>query len=44
MRADPLQGQLLEVAIAKLTQEFHHTTGIYQYHILNIDTPIDYQG
>jgi signal transduction histidine kinase len=28
MRADPLQGQLLEKAITKLVQEFHHTTGI----------------
>ncbi|MBD2502140.1 sensor histidine kinase [Anabaena azotica] len=28
MRADPLQGQMLEDAIASLTQEFYRTTGI----------------
>lgn len=28
MRAEPLQGKLLEAAIATLTEEFHHTTGI----------------
>jgi signal transduction histidine kinase len=28
MRSDPLQGKLLEAAIATLVQEFHHTTGI----------------
>jgi two-component system, sensor histidine kinase and response regulator len=28
IRSEPLQGQLLEEAIAKLVQEFHHTTGV----------------
>ncbi|WP_341531083.1 response regulator [Nostoc sp. UHCC 0302] len=39
MRADPLQGQLLEVAIASLTQEFHHTTGIAPECQINLSVP-----
>ncbi|KAB8330049.1 response regulator [Scytonema tolypothrichoides VB-61278] len=39
MRADPLQGQLLEVAIATLAQEFHHTTGIAPQCHINLSMP-----
>ncbi|MDZ8239446.1 MAG: response regulator [Nostoc sp. ChiQUE01a] len=39
IRADPLQGQLLEVAIANLTQEFHYTTGITPECHLNLSLP-----
>jgi two-component system, sensor histidine kinase and response regulator len=39
MRADPLQGQLLEKAIATLTQEFHHTTGIAPKCKIDISLP-----
>jgi signal transduction histidine kinase len=40
MRADPLQGQLLEKAIATLTQEFHRTTGILPECQLDLSQPL----
>jgi len=39
IRSDPLQGQLLDRAIAALLQEFHHTTGIAPKSQLDLSLP-----
>ncbi|MDJ0704491.1 MAG: response regulator [Leptolyngbyaceae cyanobacterium MO_188.B28] len=39
LRTDPLQGQLLEQAIANLTQEFHQTTGISLKRQIDLSMP-----
>lgn len=39
IRSDPLQGQLLDRAIAALLQEFHHTTGIVPESQLDLSLP-----
>ncbi|WP_019501553.1 response regulator [Pseudanabaena sp. PCC 6802] len=38
--SNPLQGQLLEEAIAKLVQEFHHTTGVLPECHINLSQPL----
>lgn len=43
LRADPLQGQLLEGAIATLIQEFHHTTGIHLDSSIQLVHPVSQQ-
>ncbi|MBD1871355.1 response regulator [Leptolyngbya sp. FACHB-671] len=43
MRSDPLKGQLLEAAIATLTQEFHRTTGILPECRINLSHPLSIQ-
>jgi two-component system, sensor histidine kinase and response regulator len=40
MRTDPLQGQLLEEAIATLTQEFYRTTNIQPQCQINLSRPL----
>ncbi len=39
IRPDPLQGQLLEKAIAALTQDFHHITGIAPECYIDLSLP-----
>ncbi len=43
MRSDPLQGRLLEGAIATLIQEFHHTTGILPESHIDLSQPLSNQ-
>jgi two-component system, sensor histidine kinase and response regulator len=43
MRADPLQGQLLEKAIATLIQEFHQATGISPESQIDLSHPVSNQ-
>lgn len=40
MRFDPLQGQTLEIAIAAMSQRFHHTTGILPEYYINLSQPL----
>ncbi|PIG93972.1 sensor histidine kinase [Gloeocapsopsis sp. IPPAS B-1203] len=40
MRSDPLHGQSLEVAIAALVTEFHHSTGFSPIYHLSLNHPI----
>ena len=40
LRADPLQGQSLEVAIAKTVNEFHQTSGILPDYRIQLSQPI----
>jgi signal transduction histidine kinase len=40
IRSEPLQGQLLEEAIAALVQEFHHTTGILPEYRIDLSHPL----
>jgi signal transduction histidine kinase len=40
LRSDPLQGQLLETAIVKLAEEFHHTTGILPSCQIDLTQPL----
>lgn len=44
MRTDPLQGQLLEEAIAALTQEFYRTTGIQPDCRIDLSQPLSLQA
>jgi two-component system, sensor histidine kinase and response regulator len=43
MRSDPLQGRLLEGAIATLVQEFQHTTGILPECHIDLSQPLSNQ-
>lgn len=43
MRSDPLQGKLLEEAIATLVQEFHYTTGVLPECRLHLTHPSSHQ-
>ncbi len=43
MRSDPLQGRLLEGAIATLIQEFHHTTGVLPECHIDLSQPLSNQ-
>lgn len=43
MRSDPLQGMLLETAIANLVEEFHHTTGIAPEYQIHLACPVSNQ-
>jgi signal transduction histidine kinase len=43
IRSDPLQGQLLEKAIATLTQEFYRTTGIPPECQIDLSNPLSNQ-
>ncbi|NJO39448.1 MAG: response regulator [Cyanobacteria bacterium CRU_2_1] len=43
MRSDPLQGKLLEGAIATLTQEFHNTIGIEPECHIQLSRPLSHQ-
>jgi signal transduction histidine kinase len=43
MRSDPLQGQLLDVAIATLIQEFHHTAGVLPECHIDLSRPLSNQ-
>jgi two-component system, sensor histidine kinase and response regulator len=43
IRSDPLQGRLLEGAIATLIQEFHHTTGILPECHIDLSQPLSNQ-
>jgi signal transduction histidine kinase len=40
MRSDPLQGQLLEAAIATLLQEFHRMTGVLPTSVVDLSQPL----
>ncbi|MES1026584.1 response regulator [Gloeocapsa sp. BRSZ] len=40
IRSDPLQGQTLEIAIAALVQNFHHTTGILPECCIDLSQPL----
>jgi len=42
IRFDPLQGQTLEIAIAVLSQKFHHTTGILPECCINLSQPLSH--
>jgi signal transduction histidine kinase len=43
LRQDPLQGKLLEEAIANLVREFHHTSGILPQLQINLSQPLSNQ-
>jgi two-component system, sensor histidine kinase and response regulator len=43
LRQDPLQGKLLEEAIANLIREFHHTSGILPQLKINLSQPLSNQ-
>jgi two-component system, sensor histidine kinase and response regulator len=43
MRSDPLQGRLLEDAIAALLQEFHRTTGVHPVSDIVLTQPLSHQ-
>ncbi|MGL5807676.1 MAG: sensor histidine kinase, partial [Xenococcaceae cyanobacterium] len=43
LRQDPLQGKLLEDAIANLVREFHHTSGILPQLRINLSQPLSNQ-
>ncbi len=43
MRSDPLQGRLLEDAIATLLQEFQRTTGVQPEYQIQLSRPLSHQ-